>query len=364
MPVLRQAVASKQNCEDGVKPLQIANHRPLKLFNRTNKTDCGLDCYKVPPNVSMPLPQSRNPSYFLLPILAAFTLSLGLPPGPAQTKPSQKPENKTAAGSVPYRIPVKDKYGLPIAQIEYLLMSRNSKGALAALAKVPRSKGDEDRRNMIVGAAKANDNDFDGALPIFSQIKVLEGTPCEYYLAAKTFAVSQNCPKAIEMATRGIKLTNDQKCLELRATAYLNTSRFDDAMQDYETLARVYPAWAGDYLSKEAAILVKLNRFKEAVHAADRAIKSNPEESGAYLAKATSLRKLGRLAEAVQASTRALESAKARINRNNEAAFLLNRALEERATCYREMGKHKEEAADRALLKHYSDEVMKELIGR
>lgn len=296
-------------------------------------------------------------------MLAAATLSMALPPAPAQTKPSRKTENKTTASAVPYRIPVKDKYGLPIAQIEYLLMCRNSKGAMAALAKVPRSKGDEDRRNMIVGAAKANDNDFDGALPIFSQIKVFEGTPCEYYLAAKTFAVSQNCPKAIEMANRGIKLTNDQKCLELRASAYLNTSRFDDAIQDYEILARAYPAWAGDYLSKEAAILVKLNQFKEALLAADRAIKANPEESGAYLAKATSLRKLGRLAEAVEASTRSLETARARLNRNQEAAFLLNRALEERATCYREMGKHKEEAADRAQLKRNSEKVMDELLG-
>jgi len=311
----------------------------------------------------MPLPQSQNPSHFFLLILTASTLSLAIQPAPAQTKASQKPENKAKLSAVPYRIPVKDKYWLPIAQIEYLLMCRNSKGALAPLAKVPRSKGDEDRRSMIVGAALANDNDFDGALPVFSQIKVFEGSPCEFYLAAKTFAVSQNCPKAIEMATRGIKLTNDQKCLELRASAYSNASRFDEAIQDYETLAKTYPHWAGDYLSKEAAILVHLNRFKEALFVAERAIRSNPSEPGALLEKATCLRKLGRLAEAVEASTRSLETARARLNRNNEAAFLLNRALQERATCYQEMGKHKEEAADRAQLKHNSEKVMEELLG-
>ncbi|HNB15305.1 MAG TPA: hypothetical protein PLC15_07990, partial [Candidatus Obscuribacter sp.] len=219
----------------------------------------------------MPLPQFKNSICFLLPILAVSTLSLPVQPAPAQTKPNQKPEQKTKAAGATYRIPVKDKYGLPIAQIESLLKIRNSKGALAALTKVPRSTGDTDRRSMIAGAAKANDNDFDGALLLFSRIKVFEGTPTECYLAAKTFAIAQNYQKAIEMATRGINLNDDQKCLEIRAAAYSNLGRFDDAIQDYETLARVYPAWTADYLSKEAAILLKLNRFKEALLATERA---------------------------------------------------------------------------------------------
>ncbi len=312
----------------------------------------------------MPLPQFKNSICFLLPILAVSTLSLPVQPAPAQTKPNQKPEQKTKAAGATYRIPVKDKYGLPIAQIESLLKIRNSKGALAALTKVPRSTGDTDRRSMIAGAAKANDNDFDGALLLFSRIKVFEGTPTEYYLAAKTFAIAQNYQKAIEMATRGINLNDDQKCLEIRAAAYSNLGRFDDAIQDYETLARVYPAWTADYLSKEAAILLKLNRFKEALLATERAIKANPSEAGAYLMKATSLRKLGRTAEAVEASTRSLEAARARLSRNREAVFLLNRALEERATCYQILGKRKEEAADRDEIKRSSDQVMNELIGR
>ncbi|MBI5172112.1 MAG: tetratricopeptide repeat protein [Candidatus Melainabacteria bacterium] len=312
----------------------------------------------------MHLPQSKNSICFLLPLLAVWTLSLPVPPAPAQTRPNQKPEQKTEAARATYRIPVKDKYGLPIAQIEYQLKTRNSKGALAALAKVPRSIGDEDRRNMIAGAAKANDNDFDGALPLFSRIKVFEGTPTEYFLAAKTFAIAQDFPKAIEMATRGINLNNDQKCLEIRAGAYSNIGRFDEAIQDYETLARVYPAWTADYLSKEAATLLKLNRFKEALLAAERAIKVNPNEAGAYLMKATALRKLGRLAEAVEASTRSMEAARARLSRNKEAVFLLNRALEERATCYQMLGKRREEAADRDEIKRNSNQVMNELIGR
>ncbi|MDX1987007.1 MAG: tetratricopeptide repeat protein [Candidatus Obscuribacter sp.] len=312
----------------------------------------------------MHLPQSKNLICFLLPLLAVWTLSLPVPPAPAQTRPNQKPEQKTEAARATYRIPVKDKYGLPIAQIEYQLKTRNSKGALAALAKVPRSIGDEDRRNMIAGAAKANDNDFDGALPLFSRIKVFEGTPTEYFLAAKTFAIAQDFPKAIEMATRGINLNNDQKCLEIRAGAYSNIGRFDEAIQDYETLARVYPAWTADYLSKEAATLLKLNRFKEALLAAERAIKVNPNEAGAYLMKATALRKLGRLAEAVEASTRSMEAARARLSRNKEAVFLLNRALEERATCYQMLGKRREEAADRDEIKRNSNQVMNELIGR
>lgn len=312
----------------------------------------------------MHLPQSKNSICFLLPLLAVWTLSLPVPPAPAQTRPNQKPEQKTEAARATYRIPVKDKYGLPIAQIEYQLKTRNSKGALAALAKVPRSIGDEARRNMIAGAAKANDNDFDGALPLFSRIKVFEGTPTEYFLAAKTFAIAQDFPKAIEMATRGINLNNDQKCLEIRAGAYSNIGRFDEAIQDYETLARVYPAWTADYLSKEAATLLKLNRFKEALLAAERAIKVNPNEAGAYLMKATALRKLGRLAEAVEASTRSMEAARARLSRNKEAVFLLNRALEERATCYQMLGKRREEAADRDEIKRNSNQVMNELIGR
>ncbi len=312
----------------------------------------------------MPLPQSKTSICFFLPLLAVSTLSLPVQPASAQTKPNQKPEQKTKAAGATYRIPVKDKYGLPIAQIEYLLMTGNSKGALAALAKVPRSKGDEDRRNMILAAAKANDNDFDGALPLFSRIKVMEGTPCEFYLAAKTFAIAQDFPKAIEMASKGIAQTDNQKCLEIRATAYSNIGRFQEAIQDYETLARVYPAWAADYLSRASATLIKINKPKEALIMADRAIAGNDKEPGPHFIRATCLRELGRFTEAVDACTKAVHCAKVRMSKNREAAFLMVRAMEERAKCYHNLGKLKEEAADRAEIKRYSDEVMNEMIGR
>ena len=102
----------------------------------------------------------------MLTIVAVSTLLLPVFAAPAITG-TKKPIAKT----VPFHSPKKDRYGLPIAQIEQLLEARNTKGANAALAKVPRYKGDEDRRNMILGAILATDSNFDAALPLFSKVK-------------------------------------------------------------------------------------------------------------------------------------------------------------------------------------------------
>ncbi len=308
----------------------------------------------------MPLSTFLKLSTSVLTIVAVSTLRLPVFAAPAITG-TKKPIAKT----VPFHSPKKDRYGLPIAQIERLLEARDTKGASAALAKVARCKGDEDRRNMILGAILATDSNFDGAMPLFAKVKhPEEAVDCELYLAAKTFAVAQNFPKAIEIATIAIDRDNDQKCLEIRASCYSTLARFSDAMQDYETLARTKPLWASDYLAKEANILSRMNKPKEALVVAERAVKADPTDSGAQIVRGACLETLGRYGEAVEALTISRNLAKKTISTKAESTFFLVRSLEKRANCYKKMGKINESERDKLELKSYSDKLMDDLVGK
>lgn len=275
--------------------------------------------------------------------------------------------NKKApiAQTVPFRSPAKDRYGLPIAQIEKLLEARDTKEASAALARVPRCKGDEDRRNMILGAILATESNFDAALPLFTKVKhPEEAVDCELFLAAKTFALAQDFAKAIKLATIAIDRDNDQKSLEIRASCYSTLARFSDAINDYETLARTKPRWASDYLAKEANILSHTNKPKEALAVAERAVKAAPNDCGAQMVKGACLEQLGRYDEAVEVLTITRNLAKKTVATKNESTFFLIRALEKRAACYKKMGKINESEQDKLELKSYSDKLMNDLVGK
>lgn len=308
----------------------------------------------------MPVSTFRKLSTSVLILLAVSTLLLPVfaAPGIAGTK-------KPIAKTVSFHSPKKDKYGLPIAQIEQLLEARNTKGASAVLAKVPRCKGDEDRRNMILGAILATDSNFDAAMPLFARVKhPEEAVDCELYLAAKAFALAQNYPKAIELATIAIERSNDQKCLEIRASCYSTLARLSDAVQDFETLARTKPLWASDYLAKEANLLSRMNKPNEALAVAERAVKADPTDSGAQMVKGTCLEQLGRYGEAVEVLTITHNLAKKTVSTKSESTFFLIRSLEKRASCYKKMGKIAESERDKLELKSYSDKLMDDLVGK
>jgi len=308
----------------------------------------------------MPLSTFLKLSISVLSIVAVSTLLL-----PAFAAPAISGTKKPIAKTAPFRGPKKDRYGLPIAQIEQLLEARNTKEASAVLAKVPRCKGDEDRRNMILGAILATGSNFDGALPLFTKVKhPEEATDCELYMASKAFALAQNTPKAIEIATIAIERNNDQKCLEIRASCYSTEARYNEAIQDYETLARTKPLWASDYLAKEANILSRMNKPNEALAVAERAVKADPTDSGAQMVKGTCLEQLGRYGEAVEVLTITRNLAKKTLSTKAESTFFLIRSLEKRANCYKKMGKINESERDKLELKSYSDKLMDDLVGK
>jgi tetratricopeptide (TPR) repeat protein len=296
----------------------------------------------------------------VLTIVAVSTLLL-----PVFAAPAIAGTKKPIAKTVPLHSPKKDRYGLPIAQIELLLEARDTRGASAALAKVPRCKGDEDRRNMILGAILATDSNFDAAMPLFAKVKhPEEAVDCELYLAAKAFALAQNYPKAIELATIAIERNNDQKCLEIRASCYSTLARFSEAIQDYETLARTKPLWASDYLAKEANLLSRMNKPNEALVVAERAVKADPTDCGAQIVKGACLEQLGRYGEAVEVLTITRNLAKKSVSKKAESTFFLIRSLEKRANCYKKMGKINESERDKLELKSYSDKLMDDLVGK
>lgn len=308
----------------------------------------------------MPLSTFLKLSASVATIVAVSSLLL-----PVFAAPAIRDTKKPIAKTVPFHSPKKDRYGLPIAQIERLLEARDTKGASAALAKVPRCKGDEDRRNMILGAILATDSNFDAAMPLFAKVKhPEEAVDCELFLAAKAFALAQNYPKAIELATIAIERSNDQKCLEIRASCYSTLARLSDAVQDYETLARTKPLWASDYLAKEANILSRMNKPTEALVVAERAVKADPSDSGAQMVKGTCLEQLGRYGEAVEVLTITRNLAKKTVSTKSESTFFLIRALEKRAACYKKMGKINESERDKLELKSYSDKLMDDLVGK
>lgn len=309
----------------------------------------------------MPLSTFRKFSVYVLTLAVASTQLQ-----PACAAPANLDQKQTAvAKKVPFRSPAKDKYGIPVAQIEHLLDARNATAARAVLAKVPRCKGDEDRRNMILGAILATDNNFDDALPLFTKVKhPEEAAACELYLAAKAFALAQNLQKAIEMATIAIDRTNDQKCLEIRTASYSSLGRYKEAIQDLENLAKTKPNWASDYLAKEANLLGRMNKHQEALAVAERAVKANPADSAAQTVKGVCLEQLGRYGEAVEALTIARNLAKKTVSTKGESTFFLIRALEKRASCYQKMGKINEAERDKLELKGYSDKLMDDLVGK
>lgn len=309
----------------------------------------------------MPLSTFLKLSTSVIALLAVSTLLLPALAAPAISGTKKSP----IAKPLPFHSPKKDRYGLPIAQIERLLEARNTKEASALLAKVPRCKGDEDRRNMILGAILATDSNFDTALPLFTKVKhPEEAVDCELYTAAKTFALAQNFPKAIEIATIAIDRSNEQKCLEIRASCYSTMARFSDARQDYETLARTKPLWASDYLAKEATLLSRMNKPNEALVVAERAVKADPTDCGAQMVKGACLEQLGRYGEAVEVLTITRNLAKKTVSTKAESTFFLIRSLEKRAVCYQKMGKINEAERDKLELKSYSDKLMDDLVGK
>lgn len=254
---------------------------------------------------------------------------------------------------------------LPVFAIPAKVDHMQASVAKALLEKVPRCKGDDDRRNMILGAILATDSKFDEALPLFTKVKrPEEAVNCELYMAAKAFALAQNYPKAIEIATIAIDRNSDQKSLEVRASCYSTLGRLNEAIQDYETLARTKPLWASDYLAKEASMFTRMNKHNEALVAAERAVKADPADSGAQMIKGACLEQLGRYGEAVQALTLARSLAKKTISTKAESTFFLIRALEKRAICYKKMGKINESERDKLELKSYSDKLMDDLVGK
>jgi hypothetical protein len=134
----------------------------------------------------MPLSAFLKLSTCALALIAVSPLLLPAFAAPAISGNKKSPIAKT----VPFRSQKKDRYGLPITQIEQLLFTKNTKEASTVLARAPRCTGDEDRRNMILGAILATDSNFDAALPLFTKVKhPEEAVNAELYLAAKAFAL-------------------------------------------------------------------------------------------------------------------------------------------------------------------------------
>lgn len=264
-----------------------------------------------------------------------------------------------------YVIPARDKYGIPAAQIDLLLTVRNAKEIRTLLAKVPRCAGDEDRRLMLDGAILATDDDFEQALPIFSRVKhPLEATNYEIYLAAKTFAQAQDFTRAINMATLGANRGNNHRCLEIRASCYSNLNRFPEAVKDYDTLACTQPLWATDYLSKEADLLLRINKCNEALAVTERAEKLDGRKTAPTFTRGLCLERLDRFNEAIEAFTKSMQNTHEKIEQKRESAYFFLNALRERAKCYRKLGRIKDAAIDEFEAAKISKGVMDELIGK
>jgi tetratricopeptide (TPR) repeat protein len=296
-------------------------------------------------------------------LLAAFFLSTLLPAPAVAKKSVSKPQVHTTASAISR---AKDKYGFPTAQITYFLNAQDATDIQALLKSTPRRPGDEDRRLMLEGTVKCIDhNNFEGALPIFSKVKhPEEASNGELYFAAKAFALAQDFKQAVALASIGVRRDNDQKCLEIRAASYSNMNRFDEAIQDFETLARTMPDWAADYLAKEANLLIRTNKYPQALVVAERAQRARPLDCAPPCNIGLCLEKLGRYREAVQAFTQAIENAKRQMQAKREATFFLTNSLRERQKCYQALGKLREAEADKAELARYSDKIMDELVGK
>jgi tetratricopeptide (TPR) repeat protein len=295
--------------------------------------------------------------------VAIISIGIQLPTPALPIKSTGK--SQTSATATLAISQARDKYGFPSTQISNLLKAKDFTGLQALVKTIPRRPGDEERRQMLDGAILCQNSNFEAALPIFKKVQHSEvATSFELSLASKAFALSQNFQKSISLASIGIERDNDQKCLEMRATAYSNLNRFVEAAQDFETLAKTQPLWASDYLCKEADVLARLHKDREALNVAERAEKANPYDAGPPFAKGLCLVKLDRQNEAVQAFTKCIQNAKNQLRTKSEASFILTNAFRERAKCYRALGKIREAEADKAEQAKTSDKLMDDLIGK
>ena len=88
--------------------------------------------------------------------------------------------------------------------------------------------------------------------------------------------------------------------------ALVNSGRFEEAIQAYETATRLNPNDALAYSNKGVA-LERLRRYQEALQAYETALRLNPNDAFAYYGKGVTLEKLGKKAEAQKARQKAKE---------------------------------------------------------
>jgi tetratricopeptide (TPR) repeat protein len=87
--------------------------------------------------------------------------------------------------------------------------------------------------------------------------------------------------------------------------------RYDEAIEAFDLAIKYKPDFAKAYYNKGNTLSRYLNRYQEAIDAFDLAIKYDPDDVEAYYNKGLALKSLGRTAEAEAAFAKAKELDKA-----------------------------------------------------
>lgn len=96
------------------------------------------------------------------------------------------------------------------------------------------------------------------------------------------------------------------------AKTLMEAGKLEDALAEYETLARYQPGWAIGH-SEAAAVLLELGRYEEAIDSARRAIELPPRNTSAHGTLANALWKLGRFRAALEAAESGIEAVPGRV---------------------------------------------------
>lgn len=274
------------------------------------------------------------------------------------------PAKKNAKKEVKFKRIRPEPSGLPIGKIESALSHKDVDGVLKLLAQTPVKPADSDVRHVIMAACLSLRKDHEKSIAEFEKAKrIMQAGDHALCRVARAYANEQDFDKAIELCGIGIKRSNDDEALTLRADCYVSQQRYPLAIADYEELARANPEYCKRYRLKASRVLVICGKFEEALAQADAALKcpGGDTDASSYLTRVQCLEKLKRWPEAVIAATKAIEIARA--DKHASSEVFITTAIEARARFYDKMGKASLAAADRRVLDKYSKSIMSDLVG-
>jgi tetratricopeptide (TPR) repeat protein len=263
-----------------------------------------------------------------------------------------------------------DAFGLPIKELERLLMNHQVFQVRTILSRTSRHAGDDDARQIWLAACYAVEQRFEEAVDGFSKVKNMDSASSSYalYLAAWSYSQMQDFTKAIELATLAIKRGNYYQSYELRGGCYNAEKHYVEAASDYEKAATLMPNRAGGLYSEAANALLRANKPAEALVLANKAPEGTKGDGGDVpmrLTRALCYEKLNRWSDAVPQLTKGLAIARLQMSKHqNYSNLSFSRCMEERAKCYEKLGKKAEATADRKELETWSKGMVQDWVGK